>query len=197
MLHQGIDSDGLDSVSLGKAQTVISSSHQSILVPHNLTDHTGSGLTCQLTQINGSLGVSSSSKNTAVNGSERNNVTRSHERRSCGVLVSQESGRQGSVMCTDTSGGTLNGITGDSVSSTVSVGTVLNHVGQLVLVSQLVGERHADKTGRVSDEEGHLLGGGVGGGDDEITFVFSGLIVHDDKKLAVFCVSTGTGGRRS
>ena len=59
-----------------------------------------------------------------------------------------------------------------------------HHQGQVELLDPLGGERHADQTRGVGEEEGDLLGGDRVGGHDQVALVLAVLVVDDDDDLA-------------
>jgi len=77
-------------------------------------------------------------------------------------------------------------INGYGVCSPIRILVGINHLREVKMGCEMWGHRGANQAGAVADQEGHLLGGDVWGGDDEVTFIFSGEVVEDDDEFAIF-----------
>lgn len=93
----------------------------------------------------------------------------------------------------DARGGVFNKVNCDGVSGAVAIAVILlvgvevGHERQLEAISNTVGNGGTDVAGRVTHKEGHLFGSDGVGGNDQVTLVFAGLIIKNNKELALFC----------
>ncbi len=81
---------------------------------------------------------------------------------------------------------------GNGEGRAVGIGVVLDHLGQAETPGFLLRQTEADDAAAFADEQGHLLLGEGGGGEDHVAFVFAVLVVHD--KDAPALTDGGDGG---
>ena len=92
----------------------------------------------------------------------------------------------------DAGGDALGGLNGNGEGRAVLACVVCDHLRQVELADLVFRQAEADDAAAFADEQGHLLVGDGGGGEDDVAFVFSVLVVHD--KDAPAFADGGDGG---
>lgn len=116
--------------------------------------------------------------------SQRKNMARPPQILHFGARMGEHPARLGPIARRNPRGHTLVvRIHADSVSRPIWVRVLAHHLRQLQRFRALRREGRANQTARVADHEGHLFGGDVFGGYDEVAFVFAGGGIEDDDKV--------------
>ena len=95
------------------------------------------------------------------------------------------------VLSGNTGGYTFLRLDGHGEGCAVFAGVVADHHRQLKAADVLIGQAEADNAAAFADEQGHLFGGQVFGGENEIAFVFPVFII--DQKNAMPATEGGQG----
>lgn len=95
-----------------------------------------------------------------------------------GPIVGRDTGRH-ACMCS---------VHGDRVGCTIDLGIVDHHLRESKMSRHGGRDGTADEAASVTDHKGHLLGGGVFGREDEISFILAEDGVEDDDEFAISCV---------
>lgn len=90
----------------------------------------------------------------------------------------------GANACSD---GWIGGVDRDGIGSASRVLAIGDHLWQFEQLGASGWYGRADVAGGVPDQKGHLLGGDVLGGDDEVAFIFPAGVVHHNYEFAIAC----------
>ena len=89
----------------------------------------------------------------------------------------------------------LGGLNGNGEGRAVLACVVCDHLRQVELADLVFRQAEADDAAAFADEQGHLLVGDGGGGEDDVAFVFSVLVVHDKDAPALRTAATAASTR--
>ena len=101
-----------------------------------------------------------------------------------GIVVGQRADRRGALLGRDAGRRAVPVIDRDREGGAVDRVVVGDHRREVQPARGLAGDRRADDAAGMADDERHLLGRGVDGGDDQVALVLAVVIVGDDDDLA-------------
>jgi hypothetical protein len=157
-----------------------------LAVINDFANSRGLGLTSQATKLGSSLGMAWSLPNTTRARSQRKDVTGAAEAIGAGFGVGEGSACESTVASTDSGGDRGVGrVDRDSVCGASRVLVVGDHLRKIERFGEFGGERSADVTRRVADEEAHLLGCHIFSSDDQIGFVLARGVIENDEELSI------------
>ena len=181
--NQVLDGDNLQLVLLGKDHQLGHTSHRAVIV-HNLHQRTSRIETCQLTQVDGSLGMSTATQYAVVLCIKRVDMSWSSEGLGFRRWVGQCLYGGCSVVCRHASGASLQLIYGDGEGSTQHRGILADLPGQVQLLAAAQGDRCTEHASCIFQHEVHHLWCDLLGGTYQIAFVLAFFIVNHYDKLA-------------
>ena len=180
-------------VLVGEDAQLLAAGHAGrVLLADDLAQRAGRPQAGQDGQVDGRLGVAGAAQHAAVLGPQRHDVARAGRGRPTWSRRRPAADRVRAVGGRDAGGDALAGVDGDGVGGAAAVLVDPEHRRQVEPVGVGLGDRHADVARGVPDHEGHELGGGELGGEDQVALVLAVLVVDHDDRPAV--LDRGDGG---
>lgn len=164
-----------------------------LAVLDELGDGGGRVLAGQAAELDGGLGVADALADAAGGSAQGQDVAGADEARRGGLGVGQEAAAEGAVVGADARGdGVVGGVDGDGVGGAAGVLAGRDHDGQLQGVGARGHDGGADEAGGVAHHPGHLLGGDVLGGDDQVGLILAAGVVEHQDEFASACLRAGS-----
>ena len=176
--NQVLDRNDLELVLLGKGNELWQALDRAVIVDH-LRQHTGRLKPRKGRQINRRLGMARARQNPAFPRNQRKNVARPDEIRSVRIAASERPDGVGALLGGDAGGHADLVIDRNGKRRAERIDIVGNHGVEMQRRGAWGRHRHADDAARMTDHEGELFGGGLGGGHDQVALVLAiGVVDH-------------------
>ena len=181
-MDQVLDGDQQHFVAIGKFPQLGITRHRAVFI-HDFTDHPAGLQTCEPGQIHGSFGVTSPFQDTALMCDQRKDVTRTTQIMGFGIFSDGGGDCVGSFMRRNSGGDSLCRFDADGeIGSTLGF-IITHHWRQHQLVGAVCGDGHTDQSTRMNRHEIHHFRSDFLCCTDQVTFVFTVLIIDADHHL--------------
>ncbi len=184
IVNQVGDGADLDVMLQGKCFEFGAPRHGAVVV-HDFADQARRLETGHARQVAGRFGMTGARQGATRLSHEREDMARADDVFGLGVLGSGSLHSTCAVGCRDTGGHAFGGFDGNGELGAETRTVARGHQRQLEGFAALASHRHADQTTGETRHEVDVLGLHAFGGHDQVAFVFTVFVIHEDDHLAL------------
>jgi len=168
----------------GKCFQLTQSRHGTVLIQY-FAYHAGGFQSGESGQIHAGLRVSRPGEHAAALSHQREYMTRLYQIARLGILFNRDLNGPGAIRSGNPRGHADRGFDGHREIGYGSVIRIVHHERQLQLAAAIGGQCQANQSAPVACHEIDILGARMYSGHDQVTFVFTVLIIHQNDHTAV------------